>query len=76
MGTTFLPAPRASGVANNVRIPSDQETLSFRGAFGDAEAESGTPARLQFSWPRSNNSAMAACESPTIAMPTLLRNRS
>jgi hypothetical protein len=53
-----------------------RETRRFRGACGGAEAESGTPARLQFSWPRPNNSAMAACESPTIAMPTLLRNRS
>jgi len=44
-----------------------KETLRSRGLFGNPEAESGIPARPQFSWQRPSNSAMAACESPNRA---------
>jgi len=77
MRTALVPASRSPGVSNNrPHTGRPGKRFVFRGPFGTAEAESGTPARLQFSWPRPNNSAMAAWESPTIAMPTLLRNRS
>ena len=33
-------------------------------------------ALIQFSRPQLSNSAIAACESPTIPLPTVLRNRS
>src|ERR1017187_2597411 len=57
-------------------IAGDPANLRSPAMFVATAVESGIPARLQFSWPRPNNSAMAAWESPTMAVPTLLRNLS
>jgi len=53
-----------------------RRTLRFPAMFGAAEAESGIPDHPHLSLPWPNNSVMAAWESPTIPIPTLLRNRS
>jgi hypothetical protein len=50
----------------------DQAKPSLCREVRAAEAESGIPARVQFSLPRPNNSFIAASESPTIPTPTLL----
>src|ERR1017187_296427 len=47
-------------------IAGDPANLRSPAMFVATAVESGIPARLQFSWPRPNNSAMAAWESPTI----------
>ena len=65
-----------ASIATTVRIPEGQGKRVALGGCAGIPRPARIPARPQFSGPRPSNSAMAACESPTIAIPTLLRNRS